>query len=154
MKTFTTLKNLATSLTNNTSTTNATLMGQLISDRHRYLLQRFFDNERTYTTSTVGSQTLTLTGTPIAGATSATLTAAWDYLTCTQLVVFAGGEQRTVTFTKGSTAITWSVPLNDAPDNATVQAVGVQAYPIPANVSKIKNNTISKYRDWETGALS
>lgn len=143
MKTYTQLKNLATNLSNNTSTSNANLMGQLISDRHRYLIQRFFDNERTYTTSTVGSQDLAVTTTPAIGDTSATLTAPWDYLTCQQLVVFEGGEQRTVNFTKGSATITWSVPLNETPTSASIQAVGVQAYPIPANVSKIKNDTIT-----------
>lgn len=143
MKTYTTLKNLFTNLSQNSSTANDTLGGQLISDRHRYLIQRFFDNERTYTTLTIGAQDLTLTATPIAGATSGTLTAAWDYLTCSQLAVFGGGVQRTVNFTKGSTTVTWQPALTEAPDDATLTTVGVQAYPIPANISKVKNDTIT-----------
>ena len=76
MKTFTTLKNLFTNLSNNTTTGNDSLAGQIISDQHRYLLQKFFDNERTYTTLTVGAEDLTLTAVVAADAVSATLTAA------------------------------------------------------------------------------
>lgn len=143
MKSFTTLKNLYTNLSNNVTTENDSLGGQLISDQHRYLIQKYFDNERVYTTSTVGAQDLVLTATPIAGATSGTLTASWDYLTGTQLAVFGGGVQRTVLLTKGSTAVTWQPPLSEAPDDATLTTIGVQSYPIPANISKIKNNTIT-----------
>lgn len=143
MKSFTTLQNLFTNLTNNESTDNATLGGQLISDQHRYNLQKFFDNERTYTTTTVGAQDLTLTGTPAVGATSATLNAVWPYLTCQQLVVFESGDQRTVFFTYNSATITWKTPLVLTNSSAEISALGVQAYPIPPQVSKIKNNTIT-----------
>lgn len=142
MKTFTTLKNLATNLSGNTSTANDTLMGQLISDRHRYAIQKYFDNERTYTTLTIGADDLTLTGSLAVGAVSATLSSAWTNQTCQQLVVFSGGEQRTVLFTQNSTAITWSPALTETATTA-ISTVGVQFYPIPANVSKIKNNTIT-----------
>lgn len=142
MKTFTNLKSLYKNLSNNTATTNDTLGGQLISDQHRYLIQKYFDNERVYTTLTVGAQDLTLTGAPANGATSATLTVAWPYLSCSQLVVFSNSDQRTVFFTKGSTAITWQPPLTSAA-TVDISTVGVQSYPIPANVSKIKNDTIT-----------
>jgi hypothetical protein len=142
MKTFTTLKNLFTNLSNNTATTNDALGGQLISDQHRYLLQRYFDNERTYTTVTIGAEDLTTTGALSVGAVSATLTGAWTDITVSQLVVFSSGEQRTVLFTQGSTAITWQTGLTEAATTA-IETVGVQSYPIPANVSKIKNNTIT-----------
>lgn len=142
MKTFTTLKALYTNLSNNTSTDNASLGGQLISDQHRYLIQKYFDNERTYTTVTIGAQDLTLTGGLIAGATSATLTAAWTSISTNQLVVFSNSDQRTVYFTQGSTAITWQTGLTDTATTA-VTTVGVQAYPIPPQVSKIKNDTIT-----------
>lgn len=142
MKTFTTLKNLWGSLTQNTSTDNLTLGGQLISDQHRYLLQKYFDNERTVTFSTIGSASLTTTGSLAIGATSATLSAAYTYRTNSQLVNFSSGEQRTVLFTYNSTAITWSVPLT-ATATTAISLVGVQDYDIPANISKIKNNTIT-----------
>lgn len=142
MKTYTTLNNLYTNLSNNTTAANVSLGGQLISDQHRYLIQKYFDNERTYTTLTRGAEDLTLTGAPVADAVSATLTSAWDGPTTTQLVVFSSGEQRTVFFTNGSTSIRWNPPLNEAA-TVDISTVGVQAYPIPPNVSKIKNNTIT-----------
>lgn len=142
MKTFTTLKNLATNLSNNTTTTNDALMGQLISDQHRYNIQKFFDNERTYTTVTIGAQDLTLTGALIVGATGATLNTAWTSISCEQLVVFSSGEQRTVRFLQNSTSVTWTPGLTETATSA-ITTVGVQAYPIPANVSKIKNDTIT-----------
>jgi len=40
------------------------------------------------TLSTVGGQSLTLTGALSAGAKTATLTAVWPYITCNQLVTF------------------------------------------------------------------
>lgn len=85
---------------------------------------------------------LTLTGAVVTGATSATLTAAWTYQNCQQLVTFSGGDQRNVLFTTGSTAISWTVGLSE---DATVDisTVGVQNYNIPANISKIKNDTIN-----------
>lgn len=56
MKSKTTLQNLYTSLSNNNSSTNQTLGLQLINDAHRYLLQKYFNNETTYQTVTVSNQ--------------------------------------------------------------------------------------------------
>ena len=142
MKTYTTLTSLFTNLSNNTSSTNSALGGQLISDQHRYLIQKYFDNERTYTTVTIGAEDLVLTGAPVAGDTSATLTTAWDNISCQQLVVFSNSDQRTVNFIQGSTAITWQPALSDAA-TVDITTIGVQFYPIPANISKIKNDTIT-----------
>jgi len=143
MKTYTTLKNLFTNLSQNSSTENDSLGGQLISDRHRYLIQRYFDNERTYYGTTIGAQDLTFTASPVTGATSGTLTAVWSYATCHQLAVFESGEQRMITLTNNSTSVTWSPALTEDCDDATLATVGVQSYPIPATVSKIKNDTIT-----------
>ncbi len=145
MKTFTQLATGDagfTVLSNNSSSANVLLGKSLINDQHRYLLQKYFDNERTFTTSTIGGQSLTLTGALIAGATSATISSAWTYPTCSQKTNFSSGEQRTVIFTSGSTAITWQVALTEAATSA-IATVGVQAYAIPANISKIKNDTIT-----------
>lgn len=143
MKTLTTLTNLFTNLSNNTTAANSALGRQLISDQHRYLIQKYFDNERTYTTLTVGGTDVTVTLAPTNGATSAVLSTAWTSPTYQQLVVFDNGEQRTVLFRQGSTAITWQSPLTSACTTTTLDAIGVQGYPIPANISKIKNATIS-----------
>lgn len=141
MKTYTTLTELFKNLSNNTSTSNGSLGGQLISDQHRYLIQKYFDNERTYTTLTIGAEDLTLTAPVIAGATSATLTSVWPNISCQQLVVFSNSEQRTVYFTQGSANITWQTGIEAA--TTAISTVGVQAYPIPANISKIINDTIT-----------
>lgn len=142
MKTLTTLTNLFTSLSNNTSDDNTALGKELINDQHRYLIQKYFDNERTVTTSTIGGMSLTLTAPLSIGATSATLAVAWAYPACTQLVNFSGGQRRSVLFTTGSAAITWQVGLS-ATATTAISTVGVQAYSIPANISKIKNDTIN-----------
>lgn len=142
MKSFTTLGTLFTTLSQNTSTENLALGRQLINDQHRYLIQKYFDNERMYTTVTIGAEDLTTTGAMIASDTSATLTSAWTDITCQQLVVFSNSDQRTVTFTQNSTNIFWQTGLSDAA-TVDIATVGVQAYPIPANVSKIKNDTIT-----------
>lgn len=142
MKSLTTLTNLYTNLSQNTSTANSALGQQLMSDQHRYLIQKYFDNERTVTTTTVGSALLTLTGSLLAGATTATLTVAWTHPTGSQLVNFSDQEQRTVLFTNGSAAISWSGGLTGAVTSA-ISTYGFQAYNIPANISKIKNDTIN-----------
>ena len=142
MRTFTQIKALFTNLSNNTSTANDSLGGQLANNEHRYLIQKYFDNERTYTTLTIGGEDLTLTGALIAGAITGTLTSAWLNVTCQQLVVFSSGEQRTVNFTKNSTTITWQTGLTEAA-TTDITTVGVQFYPIPPQVSKIKNDTIT-----------
>lgn len=142
MKTLTTLNNLFTNLSNNVSSDNVALGTQLIGDQHRYLIQKYFNNERTYTTVTIGAQSLTLTGTLASGAVTGTLNAAWTNITCQQLVVFSNSNQRTVTFTQGATNISWQTGLT-ATATTAISTVGVQSYPIPANVSKIKNDTIT-----------
>lgn len=142
MKSLTTLSNLYNSLSNNTSTANVALGKQLINDQHRYLLQKYFDNERSATTTTVGGDDYTLTGALSAAAVSATLTAAWAYPTCQQLVNFSNSDQRNVLFTYNSTAITWADGLSAAA-TVDISTVGVQGYQMPANISKIKNLTVN-----------
>lgn len=142
MKSLTTLTNQFTDLSQNSTAANSSRGQQLMNDYHRYLLQKYFDNERTVTTSTVGGMSLTTTATMALNATSATLTASWSYPTVTQLVNFSNSNQRSVLFTNGSTAITWAVGLT-ASATTSISTVGVQDYTIPANISKIKNDTIN-----------
>jgi len=107
MKTFTTLQNLANSLSQNTTTANTALMGQLINDQHRYLLQKYFDNESSYSITTIGANTITLSAIPAVNSTSATLTSVWAYPSVNAPVSFSDGEMRTISFTQNSTAISW-----------------------------------------------
>ncbi len=152
MRTFTQLTGTTTAqaypgsfcdLTQNNTTANVSLAKTLINNQHRYYLQKYFDNERTYTTVTIGGEDdVGITASLSVGATSATLDTAWANQTCQQLVVFSSGEQRTVTFTQGSTNIFWQTGLTETATD-TIDTIGVQAYPIPADVSKIKNDTIT-----------
>lgn len=142
MKSFTTLKALATSLSQNTSTENATLMAQLINDTHRYLLQKYFNNETSFSISTVGAQNLTLTGALSTGATSATLTSAWNYYTTIIQITFSNGDIRMARAVKGSTAISWDVGVSSSTTTA-ITVGGLQYYPLPPNYSKLKTLTIT-----------
>jgi hypothetical protein len=90
----------------------------------------------------VGSQNLTLTAGIAVGATSATLTTPWTYLTCQQFVNFSDGEQREVTFTQGSANISWTVPTTGVSTTA-ISSLGIQYYNIPATNSKFNNVTIN-----------
>jgi hypothetical protein len=56
MKSFTTISNYATSLSQNTSSANTSLFQQMINDAHRYLLEKYFFNESAATIVTVAQQ--------------------------------------------------------------------------------------------------
>lgn len=56
MKSYSTIRTLAGSLSQNTSTTNLALFDQLINDTHKYLLQKYFFNESSTTIPTVANQ--------------------------------------------------------------------------------------------------
>lgn len=142
MKTFYQIATSATDLSLNTSTANFNRMAALVNDRHRYLLQKYFDNERTATTSTIGSSTLTTTAVLAQGATSATLSSAWSNPSGVEFCTFSNGQTIQVNFINGSTAITWATGLSSACTTA-VNFLGFEAYNIPANVSKIINDTIT-----------
>ena len=120
MKSFTQLSGTTTQgaypgsfadLSQNNTSVNVNLGKTLVNTQHRYYLQKYFDNERTYTTVTIGAQKLTVTASPAVGDITATLSVAWVPTTCQQLVVFPSGEQRTVFFTQGSATISWLSPL-------------------------------------------
>ncbi len=129
-------------LSGNTATSNLTRGSYLANIEYRYLLQKYFSNEASYSITTVGAQSLTLTGTLASGAISATLTAAWLYYTIPVLVTFSSGEIRTVRFEKGSTAILWDAPLTTTATTAiTVSAL--QSYPLPSDYSKLKTGTLT-----------
>lgn len=142
MKSFTTLSSYFTDKSQNSSTANTTRGKELINDQHRYLIQKYFDNLNTGVMSTVGSMSLTLTGSLALAATTATLTASWSYPTGYQFVNFSNSNQRLALFTNGSTAISWSIGLS-ATATTAITTAGMQAYQIPQNISKIKDVTVS-----------
>lgn len=144
-RSFTQLKQLFKDLTMNQSTQNDTLAGTLINLAYPYLLQKYFDNERVTSITTVGPQSMTLTTLANVGATSATLSSPgnWPYLSTYQLCQFSDGEQRRVNFTQNSATISWSGGLTNAQTTTTLTSSGVATYPLPAQVSKLKNTTIN-----------
>lgn len=142
MKSLTTLNSLFTTLSQNVSTTNATLGKQLINDQARYLIQKYFDNLQTSVVGTVGGASYVLTGAMVGTETSATLTASWTLNTGYQLTSFSSGEQRNVLFTNGSSSISWGVALTEAATTA-ITTTGQQYYNLAANISKIKNLTVT-----------
>lgn len=141
MKSLATLLNLYTTLSQNISASNQSLGLQILGDKQRYLLQKYFDNERTYQTTTVGGGSLTTTASLSLGATSATLTAAWTYPTVYQQTSFSNSNARSVLYTNGSTAISWVGGLTSSA-TTTLTTAGVQDYAIPATISKITSDFI------------
>jgi hypothetical protein len=172
MKSFANLLNLYTSVTQNGSSDNQSFGQQLMGDQHRFLIEKYFDNERQFFTTTVGAMNLAITGTLNVSALSATLTGSWNYQNGTQGVIFTNlaawttatttvtlalnatsgtlsinwtgptglqsvtfnntnQDVRDVSFTNGSTAISWTPPLTGATTttsltfNATSQSVQV-----------------------------
>lgn len=70
------------------------------------------------------TSSLTLTGTPISGATSATLTGAWGGVTGNYGIQFNSTEVRIAILTNGSTAITWSPGLSTGAGSSTITLIG------------------------------
>ena len=126
------LQNLFTSLSQNTTAANKALGLQLMNQEHRYLLQKYFSNEITYSMPTQGGTTATLTGAVSIGDISATLASAWTGNTTKIQVTFSGGDIRMVNFVKGLTSITWDVPLASV-GTSTITLGGQQYYPLPPN---------------------
>lgn len=141
MLSFTNLQTNFGTLSQNTTTANLALGAQLMNIEHRYLLQKYFSNETTYSITTVGTQSLTTTATLSVGATSATLSSAWAFQTTKVQVTFSSGEFRLARVIGGSTSLTWDAPLIDTATTAI--SVGVQFYPLPPNYSKLKSLTIT-----------
>jgi len=138
----TTYGNAFTTLANNNSANAVTVGKALVNAQHRYLIEKYFDNERTFAMDIIGASTITFTGSLAIGATSATLSVAWALPTCTQFINFSSGDQRLAQFVKNSTAVTWNAGLAKTATTAA-KTVGVRDYPIPNNISKIKDATIT-----------
>jgi len=86
-----------------------------------------------------GSVALTFTGALIAGATSATLNAAFPFATGQYTVIFSDAETRAVTLTNGATTATWAGGLaGGVTANATIQqgVFHLRDYPQNAGVAR------------------
>lgn len=106
-------------LSGNAATDNLARGAKLANQEHRYLLQKFFSNETSYSIPTIGGNTYYVTAAPAVGAVSATLAVAWASPTATISTTFSDGEVRNVLYTYLSTAITWQVPLTGTTFNLT-----------------------------------
>jgi hypothetical protein len=142
MQSFSAQRSLFGKLSQNASASNLALYDSLANIEHRYLLQKYFANETSYSITTVGEQSLTTTGALAIGATSATLTAPWGYHTTSAQITFSSGEYRAVSFLAGSTAISWTAPLTAVATTA-ITVGGLQFYPLPPNYSKLKTVRIT-----------
>lgn len=142
MLSFTTLRNIYGDLSQNATADNLSRGDKLMNNEHRYLLQKFYNNETTYSIPTAGGTTATLTGSLSAAAITATLNATWSGNTTKIQVTFSSGDIRMATFVNGSTTITWDVPLT-ATATTAITLGGQQFYPLPPNYSKLKSITIT-----------
>jgi hypothetical protein len=131
-----------TTLNNNNSATSVTFAQAQAQNYHRYLLEKYFDNERTFSIPVVGNRTLTFTAPLAQNATTATMTSVWSKMSGTQQVTFSNGDMRICTFTNGLATITWQVGLSKVATTSAT-ALGIRDYPIPANISKITNSTVT-----------
>lgn len=138
----TTLQSLFGKLSLNSNSDNLAFGLQLMNIEQKYLLQKYYSNEGSFSVTTVGSQSLTSTATFASGATSGTLTTAWGYHTTTAYVSFSSGDVREVQFTRSSTSIKWAVGLS-ATATTALAVGGLQFYPAPPNYSKMKTVTIT-----------
>lgn len=142
MISYGTLRTLFGTLSLNSSSGNLSMFDQLANIEQKYLLQKYFSNEGSFSVTTVGSQSLVATGALSANATSATLTTAWGYHSTTAIVSFSSGDTREVKFTRNSTSITWAVGLSASATTA-LSVGGLQYYPAPPNYSKLKTVTVT-----------
>ena len=118
MKTTSSLLNAYTNLSNNTSAANQSTGLQLLDEQHRLLLEKYFDNEKQFTTETVGAMDLAVTAVINQASQSATLTGTWRYASGAQQVTFTNTAGTTYTITAvcadGATSATlsssWSGP--------------------------------------------
>ena len=143
MLSFTQQQALFQSLSQNATTANATLYGKLANIEHRYLLQKYFNNETSFQITTVGGSTQTLTAIAAVGATSATLTASWTGNTTQIEIQVDSGDFRAANCTTGSATITWTAPLTGTNTTTSITIGGQQFYPLPPNYSKLKTITIT-----------
>lgn len=119
MISFTEQQTLYGDLTQNTTASNLARGAKLANIEHRYLLQKYFNNEGSYSISTVGGSSATLTSAPAVNAVSATLSVAWAFPTTSTTITFSDGETRIGSFINASTAVTWSVGLTGTKFNTT-----------------------------------
>lgn len=99
---------MVSDLSQNSSPENLTRAAYLGNIEDKYLMQKFFGNEGSYSINTIGATELTLAGTVPINATSVTIAQSWPYQSMQALLTFADGENVLAQFTNGSTSVTWT----------------------------------------------
>lgn len=142
-------------LSGNASAANLTRGAYLSNFEHRYLLQKYFQNETSYSVPTIGGNTYYLTAAPAIAATSATLAVAWASPTATINVTFSDGETRNVLFTHSSTAITWQIPLTGTTYNLTANvSSGATTATLQTAWSAATQTSTTAFTDGETKSIT
>lgn len=155
MISYTAGNTLFQSLSQNSTTANSTLYGQLANIEHRYLLQKYFNNETSYSIPTVGGNTYYVTAAPAIGAVSATLAIAWASPTSTISTTFSDGEVRNVLYTNGSTAITWQVALTGTAFTLTDDvAAAATTAELETAWSTATQSSVTSFTDGETKTVT
>ncbi len=155
MISFTTQQTIFSDLSNNTTSTNLARAAYLANLEQRYLLQKFFANETSYSVPTVGGNTYYVTTAPAIGATSATLAVAWASPTNTISTTFSDGEVRHVLYTNGSTSITWQIPLIGTAFSTTASiASGATSATLNSPWSTATQTSTTAFTDGETKSVT
>lgn len=107
MISFAKAQTIIADLSQNSTAENLTRAGYLYNIAHRYLIQKFFGNEGSYSIQTIGQTELTLGANVPIGSTSVTLASSWPYQTTPAQLTFSDGEVVNAQFTNGSTSVAW-----------------------------------------------
>lgn len=107
MISYTSQRNKFGILVQNSSAENLSLYDFLANIEQKYLLQKYFNNEASFSITTVGSVNLTLSASPAIGAVTSTLASNWTNPSGQISTTFSDGEIRNVTYTNGSTSMSW-----------------------------------------------
>lgn len=155
MISFTQFQTMFGELTQNTTSANLTLGAQLMNIEQKYLLQKYFNNEESFSITTVGSQSLNLTASPAVGATSATLATVWVYPSCQTQITFSDGELRTANLTNGATTLTWQGALTGTTFAlATALSTGATSGILQTAWSRASQATSTIFGDGETKTVT
>lgn len=107
MISLTKLQQIVADLSQNSTAENLTRAAYWANQEIKYLMQKFFANEGSFSLQTIGQTTLTLASNVPIGSVSLTLATAWQYQTTQAQLTFNDGEVVLANFTSGSTAVTW-----------------------------------------------
>lgn len=133
------MRNLYGKFTKNTDASNLTYGDELITNQYRYVMAKkdWQFLEKTVNLDTIGSVDLEFTGAIAPGATTATLTSAWDYDSGQYNILLSSDETVSARLEYGSTAVVFA-PATVLAATADAEIVGQQFIKLPADCQKVK----------------